>query len=77
MGSEIDDKRIAEIRARVEAATSGPWHPDRISFRVRVDSEAHTQADAAFIVAARDDVPDLLDAFVAARYAVLSFARFK
>ena len=59
----LDDKRLAEIEARCNAATPGPWKnvggycdvcaSDR-------EKEANRQANAEFVVHARADVPDLL-----------------
>ena len=48
----MDTKRIAEIRARVEAATPGPWTTKTLHT---------TLADAAFIAHSGEDVPYLLD----------------
>ena len=48
----MDTKRIAEIRARVEAATPGPWTTKTLHT---------TLADADFIAHSRADVPYLLD----------------
>ena len=68
--------RLAEIKARADAATPGPWQwrEDEPASLVHVtDPRMHpwnilkapdwgpTLADAAFIAAAREDVPWLLD----------------
>lgn len=66
------ESRLAEIRARVEAATEGPWsvyRGDRIgTYVTRPDlagvarewSLTWSDADAEFIAASRTDVPWLL-----------------
>lgn len=65
----MDEKRLAEIQARCDAATPGSWQADRNSVTVRSNHMeirvcncpgARCEADAAFIAAARDDVPALL-----------------
>ena len=74
----MDAERIAEIRARVEAATPGPWEQGMIgdslinevdysaSFGfIEVNAELSDDgqygvADATFIAASRQDIPDLL-----------------
>ena len=48
----MDTKRIAEIRARVEAATPGPWTTKTLHT---------TLADADFIAHSRTDLPFLLN----------------
>ena len=63
-------ERLAEIEARANAATPGPWEAwDRgIGFEVHVNGEelnsefreTFRQADAEFIAEARTDVPALL-----------------
>ena len=70
MTDPMTPERLAEIEARAEAATEGPWEAwDRgIGFEVHVNAEClnsefretFRQADAEFIAAARTDVPDLL-----------------
>ena len=70
MTEPMTPERLAEIEARAEAATEGPWEAwDRgIGFEVHVNAEClnsefretFRQADAEFIAAARTDVPDLL-----------------
>ena len=73
----LTDERIAEIRARVEAATPGPWEVDdkysdqfvvceldeyvAVSASTDADIGLDGRADAEFIAHARQDVPDLLD----------------
>ena len=66
--------RIAEIRARLEAATPGPWEAvkwedyDHMNGYVETwdvegpdhDGDGNGQQDAEFIAHARDDVPFLL-----------------
>ena len=68
------DTRLAEIRARVDAATEGPWsvyRGDRIgTYVTRPDlagvarewSLTWSDADAEFIAASRTDLPALLAA---------------
>ncbi len=61
----MDAERIAEIRARVEAATPGPWTTKTLHT---------TLADAAFVAASRQDLPyllDLVDSLTAEREAAL------
>ena len=65
--------RLDEIKARAEAATKGPWSSDWSEGEVPVfygqttkisgtfSVEANTIEDAAFIAAAREDVPWLVD----------------
>ena len=70
MTDPMTPERLAEIEARAEAATEGPWEAwDRgIGFEVHVNGEGlnsefretFRQADAEFIAAARTDVPALL-----------------
>lgn len=73
MTSPLSPEREAEIRARAEAATPGPWAPDDVYGLVRptqIDGFAHpceraaaqqqTATDAEFIAHSRADVPDLL-----------------
>ena len=73
----LDEKRLAEIRARVEAATPGPWEVDdkysdkfvvcELDEYVAVSASADADIgldggpDAEFIAHARRDIPDLLD----------------
>ena len=72
-------QRIAEIRARVEAAMPGPWEVAEYEGQCQVyASIKHGRhlnihpiadagpADAALIASARDDVPWLLDQLAAA-----------
>ena len=59
-------ERLAEIRARVEAATPGPWTTKTLHT---------TLADATFIAASRQDIPyllDLVDSLTAERDAALA-----
>jgi hypothetical protein len=64
----IDEKRRAEIRARVTAPglTAGPWvHEGGRMVRCKPGGDtvpARTTEDARFLAHARTDVPDLLDA---------------
>ena len=61
-----DQTRLAEIRARVEAATPGPWTTKTLHT---------TLADATFIAASRQDIPyllDLVDSLTAERDAALA-----
>jgi hypothetical protein len=72
----MDKTELDEIRARAEAATSGPWYvtrttrKDGYNYHVRCLSIGYVVAgnvrpyerDAAFIAAARQDIPRLLDA---------------
>lgn len=76
MTTPMDEKRLAEIRARVEAATPGPWkgdtgqhppYPQVVRAPVPVNAMTDVvatvtrfQGDQAFIAHARTDVPDLL-----------------
>ena len=60
-------ERLAEIRARAEAATEGPWRIDgrrvvyeRDGWAEMVTPILHVSADATFIAAARTDVPELV-----------------
>jgi len=73
--------RLAEIQDRADKATDGPWFVEahQPTLTRRVVSDDHTldaslgylgnsnQADAAFIAAARDDVPWLVTELRAAR----------
>lgn len=71
MTTPLSDERLAEIRAREQAATLGPWKatrvyeitshclPDGHLIIGEVDEDG-TRNDATFIAAARQDVPDLL-----------------
>ena len=71
----VSDERIAEIRARVDAATPAPWVDDN-GYRVRFGEDNKIVCDmklfdgvgndSAFVAHARTDVPDLLDALAAA-----------
>lgn len=61
-------EREAEIRAREQAATEGPWEPDRFSNGDRtplaMPTESHgyfLRADAEFIAHARQDIPWMLE----------------
>lgn len=73
----VDEKRLAEMAARAEAATPGPWCTDdweiyqgteylpELSFWIGetcrgTSTPEQDRADAAFVAAARQDVPDLL-----------------
>ena len=73
--SEMTPDRLAEIKARVEAATPGPWRSEYSGATgpVVMDDEARTaldhiarcphfrsHSDAEFIAHARTDIPDLL-----------------
>lgn len=74
--TNFTDERIAEARARCEAATKGPWeivdgnspHPEWSPW-VYDDYPK----DWAFIAAARTDFPDALDALVEARALIHSY----
>lgn len=69
----MDNTRLAEIRARCEAATPGPWSPvigyieEGYSTLLPTadDQNPMTSADQAFIGHARTDIPDLLSALEA------------
>ena len=76
MTTPLSDERIAEIRAREQAATPGPWWADHRSYRAEHGPEyevcteggrgvwtahCHRWPDTDFIAAARRDVPALLD----------------
>ncbi len=59
-------ERLAQIRARVQAATPGPWTTKTLHT---------TLADATFIAASRQDIPyllDLVDSLTAERDAALA-----
>jgi hypothetical protein len=62
----LTDADLAEIEARANAATPGPWWPwpDAEGWFVRSDTLAvttgMTEADADFIRASRTDIPRLL-----------------
>lgn len=62
----IDEKRIAKIKARAEAATPKPWKPDRPDGSYVVSDTGFNVAmtrrdyDANFIAYAREDIPYLL-----------------
>ena len=79
MSEPMTPERLAEIEARAEAATEGPWHAwgRGIGFELHLGAaakcgqircedvngefrETFKRADAAFIAAARTDVPALL-----------------
>jgi hypothetical protein len=73
-----DTDRLAQIRARAEAATPGPWFSDIGNFMVwdetSEDSEAVAKEigddDCVFIAHSREDVPfvlDLVDSLTAER----------
>lgn len=71
----MSTERLAEIRARCEAATEGPWRVSPyksgkyLSVEFLIDGKpfasvalyVHDETDADFIAAARQDVPYLLD----------------
>lgn len=73
----MTEKALAEIRSRLEAATSGPWHVTALDFRLEVDNAvAHRympghgevyaardqlKRDAEFVAAARADIEALLN----------------
>jgi hypothetical protein len=57
--------QLAAIEARAQAATEGPWEMDEGSYHVyrgedMICADLYTEPDAAFIAAARTDVPALL-----------------
>lgn len=63
------DSRLAEIQARVQAATEGPWTADSweihsptgwIAESCDIDNYPKSAADGAFIANARQDIPFLL-----------------
>jgi hypothetical protein len=76
MSEPLSPDQLAEIAARAEAATPGPWRADSseiyqgddeykpdpawIGETCRADDFEGSRADAAFIAAARTDVPALL-----------------
>ena len=64
----MDEKRLAEIEARANAATPGPWEPEHrgvVGNDVFIVEDCVTagwdayRANQAFIATARTDVPDL------------------
>jgi hypothetical protein len=70
----IDEKRIAEIQERTDAATSGPWRNVVLGNTVKsLQIISHSvckkicsgispkSKDAEFIIHAREDIPYLLD----------------
>jgi beta-galactosidase GanA len=70
----MDEKELQAIRARAEAATSGPWervgydNDPYLSCTWRIAGPTYynlavnaNKADAEFIAAARQDIPRLLD----------------
>ena len=72
------ETRLAEIRARVENATPGPWEAiptadnavvadDGDGYWTDVADRIETEADAEFIAASRTDLPALLAAVEAVR----------
>lgn len=65
----MDEKRLAEIEARANAATPGPWEPEHrgvVGNDVFIVEDCVTagwdayRANQAFIATARTDVPDLV-----------------
>jgi hypothetical protein len=70
----LSNERLAEIRERERAATPGPWEVDEAcgdvwspsiwrSIAIVEDLDlplVNSEADRAFIAAARQDIPDLL-----------------
>jgi hypothetical protein len=81
-------ERLAEIRARAEAATPGPWRVVGRDFAIKgfpqVELPTKEQhyfpvnfpCDADFIAAARTDIPDLLAYVDALREALAPFALY-
>jgi hypothetical protein len=69
MGRQVTDEELREIRARVEAATAGPWlTPEEAGGPSKViDHEGcsvwpwESEADMIFAYKARTDIPRLLD----------------
>ena len=63
--TDNDTRRLAEIRARVDAASPGPWQMDGVRVTASRASGAVTgdlvAGNAAFVAHARDDIPYLLD----------------
>ena len=74
-GQKISDERLAEIEARASVATPGPWSPLLTDVLCHgtpegdwvVACDVVGDGDAAFIGAARTDVPDLVADLRAAR----------
>jgi hypothetical protein len=67
-----NDQRIAEIKARAEAATPGPWYVPLYGFTIDTDEKhllcmtgvsvsEQVDCDMRFIARAREDIPYLLD----------------
>lgn len=75
-----DTNREAEIRERERAATGGPWKASGCAIFSEhptedlaiYDEGGHTEADAAFIAHAREDIPYLLSALDSEREAQLA-----
>lgn len=73
----LDEKMLAEIKARAEKATPGPWTDGTVNARmerlrdgnifvginVKTTSEVAMLYDADFIAHAREDVPALIAAY--------------
>lgn len=70
MADTDDARRLAEIRARADAASPGPWQIEGVRVTATRASGTMTAdlvaSNAAFVAFARDDIPYLLD-LVAAR----------
>lgn len=76
MSAPMSEQRLAEILARVEAAAPGPWESDGAEFygtlagvlmidlwvgeTLDIDDLPQSEANAAFVAAARTDVPELV-----------------
>lgn len=86
MTETLTAERLADIRTREQAATAGPWTAAEdltveadagviaaLDWHAESEEElAAYQADTAFIAAARQDVPDLLDEVTRLRTAVVT-----
>jgi hypothetical protein len=66
----MDEQRLREIRARVEAATDGPWEMREgmvVADKTLTLGGFTYLSNALFAAASRQDVPDLLSALAASQ----------
>jgi len=65
--------RLDEIKARVEAATAGPWHYVHgygfggSTGPLRLEGDGETTPDKRFVAHARQDIPYLIEQFEIAK----------